>query len=136
MTALDTSFLIYSCDRADPIRQRRAIDLIESTEDGVMLWQVACEFIAASRKLQQQGFTLQDAWDRLTEFLDLFPLMLPDPGVLQMARDLNAGGRWSFWDSTIVAACMTGGVGVLYSEDLPGRQPPEGLRIVNPFSND
>jgi predicted nucleic acid-binding protein len=47
MTALDTNVLIYSCDKANPRRQRQAIDLIASTEDGVLLWQVACEFVAA-----------------------------------------------------------------------------------------
>jgi hypothetical protein len=32
-------------------------------------WQVACEFIAASRKLAELGFTAAHAWQRLAEFL-------------------------------------------------------------------
>ena len=51
MIALDTNVLIYACDSSDPQRQKIAIDLISSTTDGVITWQVACEFIAASRKL-------------------------------------------------------------------------------------
>jgi predicted nucleic acid-binding protein len=50
MIALDTNVLIYACDRADPARQEIALDLISNTTDAVILWQVACEFIAASRK--------------------------------------------------------------------------------------
>jgi predicted nucleic acid-binding protein len=49
MIALDTNILIYSCDKADLKRQQVALDLVSSAGDGVLLWQVACEFVAASR---------------------------------------------------------------------------------------
>lgn len=78
MIALDTNVLLYACDRGDPKRQQIAIDLIADSRDGVLLWQVACEFVAASRKLSAQGFTVSDAWSRLAEFLNLFPLNPPD----------------------------------------------------------
>ena len=55
MIALDTNVLIYACDKADPERQQIALDLISNARDGVLLWQVACEFVAASRKLRSQG---------------------------------------------------------------------------------
>ena len=73
MIALDTNVLIYAYDKAEPERQRTAVNLIAQVKDGVLLWQVACEFIAASRKLQGQGFTATDAWNRLAEHLGLFP---------------------------------------------------------------
>ena len=57
MIALDTNVLIYACDRSNLERQQTASQLIERTTDGVLLWQVACEFVAASRKLSGQGFT-------------------------------------------------------------------------------
>jgi len=134
MTALDTNVFIYSCDKADPRRQQLALDLIEASSDGVLLWQVACEFVAASRKLSRQGFTLQDAWYRLDDFLDLFPLVLPSHDTLKHARALTMGEQSSFWDSMIVAACLDCGVQTPYSEDLPGRRPPVSLRIINPFA--
>ena len=71
MIALDTNVLIYACDRADSRRQQIAIDLVANSPDGVLLWQVACEFVAASRKLTAQGFTASDAWNRLTGWLKL-----------------------------------------------------------------
>jgi len=49
MIALDTNVLVYACDKADLKRQQVAIDLISSAGDGVLLWQVVCEFVAASR---------------------------------------------------------------------------------------
>jgi predicted nucleic acid-binding protein len=100
----------------------------------VLLWQVACEFIAASRKLAPQGFTAQDAWNRLTEFLSLFPLVTPAAQVLLHARELHAKQGWSFWDAMIVAACLECGVTRLYTEDLPGRRAPAGIELVNPFA--
>lgn len=134
MIALDTNVLLYSCDQADRRRQRKALELVSGTVEGVLLWQVACEFVAASRKLSAQGFTADHAWDRLAEFLALFPLKLPTPGVLGRAQLLHARNGWSFWDAMIVAACRECGVTRLYSEDLPGRRVTEGLEIINPFA--
>jgi len=47
MIALDTNVLICACDKTDTRRQQIALDLISNTADAVILWQVACEFIAA-----------------------------------------------------------------------------------------
>ena len=64
MIAVDTNVLIYACDQADPQRQKVALDLITNGQDGVLQWQVACEFLSASRKLGKQGFTSTHAWNR------------------------------------------------------------------------
>ena len=81
MNAVDTNVLIYACDQTDVRRQRVALDLITTTPDCVLLWQVACEFIAASRKLNKQGFTFAQAWDRLTEFRGFMPLVNPSAAI-------------------------------------------------------
>jgi predicted nucleic acid-binding protein len=133
MIALDTNILIYACDRADPKRQQIAIDLIANNSNGALLWQVACEFIAASRKLSAQGFTVSDAWNRLAEFLTLFRLLLPTAGVLERGQNLHAQHGVSFWDALILAACAEAGVEILYSEDVPGLPTPSAVKVVNPF---
>ena len=119
MTALDTNVLIYACDRADPRRQKIAIDLVADSRDGVLLWQVACEFVAASRKLGSQGFTPSYAWSRLAEFLAVLRLVLPTPAVLQRSQIFHITHGVSFWDALILAACAEAGVETLYSEDVP-----------------
>jgi predicted nucleic acid-binding protein len=133
MIALDTNVLIYACDKADPVRQAAAIELISNSTDGVIPWQVACEFIAASRKLARQGFTSSDAWARLAEFLAICRLVIP-PGsaVLDRARELHLTRNVAFWDAMILASCLDARVKVLYSEDLPGGEV-DGLSVVNPF---
>jgi predicted nucleic acid-binding protein len=133
MIAFDTNVLLYACDRADPRRQQIAIDLIASRREGVLLWQVACEFVAASRKLSAQGFTAADAWNRLSEFLTLLPLILPTAGVLERGRKLHVAHGVSFWDALILPACAEAGVEPLYSEDVPGLRTPGAVRVVNPF---
>lgn len=102
MIAIDTNVLIYACDRSEPRRQKIALDLIDEATDGVLLWQVACEFVAASRKLAKNGFTVQDAWNRLSEFMDVFPLISPN------AKSLAERGRF-----TCGTACRLGFVNSL-----------------------
>jgi predicted nucleic acid-binding protein len=133
MIALDTNVLIYACDRTDSRRQQIAIDLIVNGKDGVLLWQVACEFIAASRKLSGQGFTAADAWNRLTEFLALFPLVVPRPGVLERGQKLHVTHGVSFWHALILAACAEAGVTTFYSKDIPGIPTLGALQVSNPF---
>ena len=133
MIALDTNVLVYSCDKSNASRQNQALTVIHNSPGAVLLWQVACEFIAASRKLAAQGFNPSDAWDRLAELLGLFPLILPSREVLDRARELHLNSRWSYWDAMLVAACLEAGVTRLYTEDLPGRSLPD-LEIVNPFT--
>jgi predicted nucleic acid-binding protein len=53
--------------------------------------------------------------------------------VLERARALHLQEQWSFWDATLVSACIESGVTRLYSEDLPGRTSIGSLEIVNPF---
>ncbi|MEJ7714026.1 MAG: hypothetical protein WKF84_30305 [Pyrinomonadaceae bacterium] len=51
MNAVDTNVPIYTHDPRDPVKQAVAVALVGTLPDGVLLWQVACEYVAASRKL-------------------------------------------------------------------------------------
>jgi len=133
MIAVDTNVLIYACDQAEPRRQKVALDLVTNSSDGVLIWQVACEFLSASRKLSKQGFTPIHAWNRLAEFRDVLPLVLPTDAILARAKELHIAHGASLWDALIVAACVEAGVEILYSEDVPGFDNFEGVRVVNPF---
>lgn len=68
MNAVDTDVLIYACDQSEPNRQLIAKQVVSESLGGVLLWQVACEFIAASRKLAGQGLTTEDAWAQLADY--------------------------------------------------------------------
>jgi predicted nucleic acid-binding protein len=133
MTAIDTNILIYACDNADPGKQRRALQVIEDIEDGVLMLQVACEFVSASRKLVKQGFTPSDAWARLSEFQEVLPLVLPRAGALAAAAELHIRRKVSCWDAMIIAACLDCKAGRLLTEDVPSSLSFGSLAIANPF---
>lgn len=61
MDAVETNVLIYAHDVRDPQKQTTASSLIESQTEGVLLWQVSCEYLAASRKLESQGYGAEQA---------------------------------------------------------------------------
>lgn len=65
MNAVDTNILLYVHDPRDPRKQAIAIQLLTSLASPVLLWQVACEYVAASRKLQPIGVSQRDIWDNL-----------------------------------------------------------------------
>ena len=56
MNAVDTNILIYVNDPRDAAKQRGATSLVAELTDGVLLWQVASEYLAASRKLELLGY--------------------------------------------------------------------------------
>jgi predicted nucleic acid-binding protein len=88
MTAVDTKVLIYAHDPRDPAKQSRAVALIASLIDGALLWQVACEYIAASRKLKAFGLDQQKALADLRQLRNLWTPLLPSWTVLDNALSL------------------------------------------------
>lgn len=60
--------------------------------------------------------------------------MLPTDGILARAKELHLVRGASLWDSLILAACVEAAVEILYSEDIPGFDDFEGVRVINPFT--
>ena len=133
MNAVDTNVLIYVRDPRDSVKQK-AIKLTTSLTNAGLLWQVACEFVAASRKLNRFGFTQPQAWREVERLCALWELVLPSEKVLTRAQELTSTLNLSFWDAMIVAACMEGGITRLYTEDFDDSVlKTTGVEIVNPF---
>ncbi len=132
MNAVDTNILIYVNDPRDPTKQAIASSLIASMTDGVLLWQVACEYLAASRKLEPLGYNRMQAWQYVRDLQQVWHTALPTWSVLNRAEDLMNRFSLSYWDAMIVAACLEVNVQTLYTEDF-GYSNIDGLSIVNPF---
>ncbi len=133
MNAVDTNVLIYAHDPRDPAKQAIATSLLASLTDGVLLWQVACEYIAAARKLAPFGFNLAQAWADIADMRQAWTTLVPSWSVMDRAERLMASYNLSSWDALIIAACLEGGVKRLYSEDFDNSAATTGLEIVNPF---
>lgn len=133
MNAVDTNVLIYVHDGRDRAKQTLANDLIDHLENGLLLWQVACEYMAAARKLAPQGYTRDDAKRDISDARRIRKTALPDWAVLDRSAQIMITYSLSNWDALLIAACLEAGVQTLYSEDFREHDAIDGLTIVNPF---
>ncbi|MGA9995949.1 MAG: PIN domain-containing protein, partial [Pyrinomonadaceae bacterium] len=106
MNAVDTNVLIYTRDPRDPIKQKLAVSLLSSMTDPVLLWQVACEYIAASRKLEKLGYDRTQAIADVEDMREAWETILPTWNVMDRAAQLLKSYQLSFWDAMIIAACL------------------------------
>ena len=134
MNAVDTNVLIYVHDSRDPVKQTTAETLVRALPDAILLWQVACEYIAASRKLEPFGYSRIKAWQDIRKLHLLWNPQPPTWGVFFRAEGLMRRYSLSSWDAPLVAACLEAGVTRLYTEDFDDSVRAEGLEVVNPFA--
>jgi predicted nucleic acid-binding protein len=80
MNAVDTNILFYAHDSKEINKQKTASDLIALLDDGVLVWQVACEYLWVSRKLEPQGYSYADAIEDVLAMCSALPLPPVDPG--------------------------------------------------------
>lgn len=132
MNAVDTNILIYVNDPRDLAKQEIAISLVTSLIDAALLWQVACEYLAASRKLELLGYNREQAYQYIRDLQQVWVTILPTWNVLDRAEGLMQRYKLSHWDSMLIAACLEVNIQTLYTEDL-GYSSIDGLNIVNPF---
>lgn len=134
MNAVDTNILIYAHDPRDVRKQDAALAVIEKLADGALLWQVACEYLSASRKLEPFGFRLVDAWENLRDLQNLWTPVLPSWSMHQRAEQTMKSHGISFWDAMLIAGCAEANVSCLYTEDFGNIGSIGGVEIVNPLA--
>lgn len=135
MHAVDTNVLFYAHDPRDRLKQAQAASLINGMTNAALLWQVACEYLNASRKLEPQGYSRADAWRDIRDLRRVWMTLLPSWKLLDEAEQLLSRYSLSFWDATVIAACLEGGVTRLYTEDFDAYPNIAGLEVVNPFKS-
>ncbi|MFN5516595.1 MAG: PIN domain-containing protein [Cyanobacteriota bacterium] len=132
MNAVDTNILIYVNDPRDSVKQQAAVYLVSNLTEGILLWQVACEYLAASRKLESLGYDREQAYQYIRDLQQVWYTALPTWSVIDRAENLMSRFNLSHWDSMIIAACLEANVQTLCTEDL-GYSSIYRLKIVNPF---
>ena len=134
MNAVDTNILIYVHDPRDANKQEIAAALVSNLIDGVLIWQVACEYLAASRKLELLGYDKSQAYQYIRDLQQVWYTALPAWSVIDRAEELMKRFSLSHWDSMIIAACLEVNVQTLYTEDF-GYEVIDDLKIINPFKS-
>ena len=133
MTAVDTNVLFYAHDSREKEKQKIAIRLVASLDDGVLVWQVACEYLWASRKLEPFGYSYLDAVEAVRNLRQAWSTALPEWAVLDRMERLKTRYQLSFWDGLLIATCLEAGVDRLFSEDFGAYGKIDSLEIINPF---
>jgi predicted nucleic acid-binding protein len=130
---IDTNILVYADAVDEPVRQRRAIDVIKqhrAAGEAVLCTQVLQEYVnVALRKL---GLPVPLIRERLA-FYRRFEVVVTSPELVTGALDLHLLHGLSFYDALIVQAAQAGGCQRVLSEDMQHGGRYGGVQIVNPF---
>lgn len=130
----DTHVLIYLHDRRFPERRRQAAEVFRKSlesRNAYLSTQVLQEFfVAVTHKLA--NLPADQARSLVAEYAQLHVVTVRPHHILE-AIDLKERYRLSFWDGLILAAALSAGATLLYSEDFSHGQRYEGLRVENPF---
>jgi len=102
-------------------------------DNAVLLWQVSCEYVAASKRLEPFGFDAALALRHIAALKTVRTRALPTWKVQELAEGLTISHSLSWSDALLIAACLEAGVDRLYTEDLDSGARYEGVEIVNPF---
>jgi predicted nucleic acid-binding protein len=102
MNAVDTNVLVYAHDPRDPRKQAIAVSLVRSMGGAALLWQVACEYVSVSRKLEPFGYSREQAWQDIRELRVVWAAELPTWEVMDRAQRLFARYSLSYWDAMII----------------------------------
>jgi predicted nucleic acid-binding protein len=87
------------------------------------------------RSEKPHGYSLAQGWQDIRAIRQKWRTVGPDWTKLDRVEHLMVLYSLSFWDATIVGACLDGGVTRLYTEDFGAYARIDGVEIVNPFAS-
>ncbi len=136
MRFVDTNVLIYAVspapDEAD--KQRSAQRLLEEGDLALSV-QVLQEFYHQATRSNRLGAITQEDALQFIESIRHFPVQDITLDVFHAATAISRRFQLSYWDGAILAAARTLGCDAVYSEDLSSEQDYDGLRVINPFTD-
>jgi predicted nucleic acid-binding protein len=132
-TFLDTNVLVYAEDESEPVKRKKAVELIlehKRQRTGVVSLQILQEFFATvTRKLKLDAGVARYK----VEFHSRFVVGEPTVPDILAAIDIHRLHSFSFWDALVLRMAKQTGCRVLLSEDMQQGQEFDGVKIVNPF---
>jgi predicted nucleic acid-binding protein len=134
---LDTNVLVYGYDRAQPVKQARALRLMDSltaTGDGVISAQVLSELFAVLTRKLPERLPAEAALERLEACRRIWTVVALTAETILLAARAAHEFQMSIWDAQIWAAARLSGVPIVLTEDMPSGARIGGVRYVNPFA--
>jgi predicted nucleic acid-binding protein len=136
---VDTNVLVYAYDRSEPYKQERALEVLDRlalTGTGVISTQVLSEFFVAVTRKIAAPLSVDEAYDRLRNYLQSWALLdLTGMVVLEAARGVR-DHQFHFWDAQIWAVARLNQIALVFSEDFSPGAVVEGVRFASPFDPD
>ena len=130
---LDTNVVVYAFDRANPAKQRIAIEVLEGSERLVVSTQVLLEsWWVLTRRLAEPLDESQAS--EVIDQLCTLPVVLTDPQLVQQAIQASLSFKIAVWDALIIEAARAAGCRRVMSEDFHSGQNFDGVVIENPFT--
>jgi predicted nucleic acid-binding protein len=133
---VDTNVFVYVRDRTEEEKQRRAAEwvaLLWESRLGRISLQVLQEYYVTVTTKLDPPRTLAEARDDVIALRAWRPVVI-ELATVERAWALQDRFAFSWWDSLIVAAAVSGGCRYLLTEDLQDGQVVDALTIVNPFN--
>jgi len=129
---LDTNVVVYAFDRADPAKQRIAIEVLEGNERLVVSSQVLLEsWWVLTRRLADPLDENQAS--EVIDQLCTLPVVSTDQQLVRQAIQTSLRSEIAIWDALIIEAARAAGCHRVLSEDLQSGQDFDGVVIENPF---
>jgi len=140
MTAIliDTNVLVYAFDRSVQEKCARAetvLDLLQVNHLGCLSVQSISEFIRATTRGALPKLSPQEAVAQADWVMNSFPIYPLTPTTVRVAFRGLLDYRLSYYDAQIWACAFLNQIPVVFSEDFSDEQTLEGVRFVNPFSD-
>lgn len=133
---LDTNIVIYAYDlsagRKHEVARTILIDLWDS-RNGLLSTQVVQEFFVSATKKISKPLNIKLAKEIVSDLLK-WDIIVNDGKSILEAIGIHSRYNYSFWDSMIIQAAISGGAKILLSEDLNDGQAISGIKIRNPFT--
>ena len=137
MRFVDTNVLLYAVSEVPEEADKRARALEVLTEpDLAASVQVLQEFYhQATRPTRIRSLSGNRALQFLEPIL-LFRIQTMTMDVFLEAIAISHRFRLSYWDGAILAAARAAGCDAVYTEDMSTEQDYDGLRVINPFTDE
>ncbi len=134
---VDTNVLVDAYDRAEPVRQTQALEILNElvvSRVGVISAQVLVEFHNAVTRRIANPLTLDQAYERIKNLILAWPVLEITPLIVLEAARGAAQHQLRIWDAQIWATARLNQIPIILSEDFSDGAVIEGIRTVNPFA--
>jgi predicted nucleic acid-binding protein len=136
---IDTNILVYVYDRSEPIKQKRAVELLRQipySGAGAISTQILSEFYNAVTRRLKERLTPAQAYERLQNIEQSWPIInVTSAIILEAARGVQQH-QFNFWDALIWATAKLNQIPIVLSEDFNTGSTIEGIRFINPLGDE